>query len=1843
VVNIILGERLMNRRIVTIILSICLICFSPFLAKAAAQAGPQINSAQFDPIAVGGTQCVNGTGFGTSQGSITINGLTGQGSITINGLTGTVLAWTDTQVCASLQGVGVGTASVQISNVVGSSNTLGFGVVSVPVVDNFVPRSTGSGLPVTITGSGFGAQSGGVFLSVFGPQFPMGIVSWTDTQIVATVPTGTSVGTYHMYVSTRGLDVFTGSNFNIISPPTITSLQLETVAIRGTQCVTGTGFGPNLGTVTVNGIDSDSISAWSDTQVCATLPFGVAAGTANLHVSNGAGASNSLSFTVVPVPTVGNFIPRSAGLGSPVTIVGSGFGTQSGGVFLSVFGPQSPMGIVSWSDTQIVATVPTGISPGTYQMYVSTQGLNVYVGSNFNAVANAPVISALAPTSGLIGSHVIISGSGFGAQGSGIVQVGALAANIINWSDTSIEFTVPTGAINGDVTVVADGSIGSNGLPFSISSGGPLLQVSTSDTPLQVNLTSPQVLDWIHWGRISATVPDRKDSAMPLISDITAFNGAQAFNSSGNIAFSWADGNHPAAVSEATEDIETFSTAGGFQITVPADTTVKTLNLYAEVFFGQGVLHASLSDGSVADINDQSVIDSDIGNKVYSIDFRAASAGQTLTVIFTGTASSSGVGLQAATLTPHLPVVAITSPSGGQSFASPAMVPATASASQFDNQLTDVKILRMGGTVLDGSASPFTGALGPLTGGHYSVTASATDSASLTNNSSSVEFDVIQQGGSLTVQKNDAAPTSFSSPIDLNAQGTSDWVLWGPFDNGDEIIDNPNFVLARKTGVAPLISNYRALGNHRIEGFVFSNDLFFADGAQVFFGGSNLLVHGLASGYEVTVPADSTPRTLQLYVGAISARGKLSVFLSDGSAPVITDSSFDIPSPADANGFGSTAVYAITYQAASAGQILTIRYTLDFDYGHGEVDLVGATLSGIPITPVVPAPQITSIDPNKAPVNTQVTITGANFGVTQDNSTVNFGGVAAQIVNWSDTGITVWVPTLLSDGSNAQVLVTTTNGTSNAVTFNVPSINFFPQKLSLLVGQSGSVTVKDLRGNVVSGLSWSTSDPNIVSLSTDDPPIISGLAIGSATVYAGDVPLQVTIYAGTALPPGLPLWSIPVNTGATSITSIIPAMPNNRGVDLLVGDDSNYVSAYSGEGELKWRQPIVPNLEKIIPDFSGNTLVSTVPLVINSDGTWHQHHRIDTVDPDTGNQVHFYTYSEKPKGPCEVFLNGQPGYATQCFDDVGLTQAAIPSPSGTLFIQDHARVAAVNMTTQQPLVTLDLDQSTSQFTKDGVVTSLSVDPLVSKMIVAGDGNAYLSYSFFNLTANVVSPPDPNDPNSHGSCQTHTITKLMTVSVSPDGAVNKFPLKQTSNDSVNCMLAPTQQDFAPPPSLQATVVTNADQGAAVFSSDVCSQQSCTILSLIGQGSLVAQTNFPSESRFVPVLQRADGSYIGTDNGSLRALDLGGDPLWQQKIQDQNGVTIPLNPLYATAGGGIIANSPQLGLVMYDQNGIQTGNAPDTGARVAWNGKWYGDNSVGGPSFASYALDAMTFEPSFLPQAHANPSQVDAANRFTKEIAVIGWINPLNVELPDPAQVNPNLPLELGSTLGCPLLLKSLSNGDRSSISSDADRRFVNAFLISQSANAEPPSQLDPSILREGYFRAYTRTQAVIEPIGNEVLQAQFYNTISVLGDTPDACHSAFTTLANYVAFGGKLLKAETYPDNNKSGVAVGRLHAFHLAEGRVGPEAQAANRTLNACANRAAGTGFCTDPAPPTTPWIWAITKFDSQGQYTVDNQIFPTYYIYENGTLVKKIAQQPVESFIGLNAATSEVKVSDIR
>jgi hypothetical protein len=76
-----------------------------------------------------------------------------------------------------------------------------------------------------------------------------------------------------------------------------------------------------------------------------------------------------------------------------------------------------------------------------------------------------------------------------------------------------------------------------------------------------------------------------------------------------------------------------------------------------------------------------------------------------------------------------------------------------------------------------------------------------------------------------------------------------------------------------------------------------------------------------------------------MYVGLWAAGGRLEASLSDGSAPVFLDTSL-LNSSATTN-----AVYTLNYKAASAGQTLTIKWTVNTIFNAwSNVTLQGATL-----------------------------------------------------------------------------------------------------------------------------------------------------------------------------------------------------------------------------------------------------------------------------------------------------------------------------------------------------------------------------------------------------------------------------------------------------------------------------------------------------------------------------------------------------------------------------------------------------------------------------------------------------------------------------------------------------------------------------------------------------------------------------------------------------------------------------------------------------------------------------------------------------------------------------------
>jgi Tol biopolymer transport system component len=87
-----------------------------------------------------------------------------------------------------------------------------------------------------------------------------------------------------------------------------------------------------------------------------------------------------------------------------------------------------------------------------------------------------------------------------------------------------------------------------------------------------------------------------------------------------------------------------------------------------------------------------------------------------------------------------------------------------------------------------------------------------------------------------------------------------------------------------------------------------------------------------------------------------------------------------------------------------------------------------------------PLPPTVTLVPASGAVNTRVTIVGTGFGASQAGSAVSFNGVAASVLSWSDTSISVRVPVLPTPGGEstvAPVVVTVGGEIAGTGTFTV--------------------------------------------------------------------------------------------------------------------------------------------------------------------------------------------------------------------------------------------------------------------------------------------------------------------------------------------------------------------------------------------------------------------------------------------------------------------------------------------------------------------------------------------------------------------------------------------------------------------------------------------------------------------------------------------------------------------------------------------------------------------------------------------------------------------------------------
>jgi len=146
-----------------------------------------------------------------------------------------------------------------------------------------------------------------------------------------------------------------------------------------------------------------------------------------------------------------DFNPNSAPIGGAVTIYGTGFSTTPSQNTVTFNGVGAT--VISSTLTQITTTVPAGATTGA--IAVTSPAGSASSANSFVVNTMVPSITNFSPSVGGVGTSVTITGTNFSSTpAENLVQFNRLiTAAVSSSSTTSIDTTVPTGAVSGPITV----------------------------------------------------------------------------------------------------------------------------------------------------------------------------------------------------------------------------------------------------------------------------------------------------------------------------------------------------------------------------------------------------------------------------------------------------------------------------------------------------------------------------------------------------------------------------------------------------------------------------------------------------------------------------------------------------------------------------------------------------------------------------------------------------------------------------------------------------------------------------------------------------------------------------------------------------------------------------------------------------------------------------------------------------------------------------------------------------------------------------------------------------------------------------------------------------------------------------------------------------------------------------------------------------------------------------------------------------------------------------------------------------------------------------------------------
>lgn len=781
-----------------------------------------------------------------------------------------------------------------------------------------------------------------------------------------------------------------------ITAQTISSLSPSSGAVGALVTIAGSGFGATQGTstVTFNGTTATPTS-WSTDTIEVSVPSGATPGNVVITVSGA--ASNAAGFTVVPAPSITSLSVTSGVVGTTVTITGANFGAIQDTGTVSFNAKQATP--TSWSSTTIVVTVPADAMTGNVVVSASGVASN---GINFTVVEGLGVTS-LSPTSGPVGTEVVISGAGFGAaQGSSTISLNGTNAVVAIWSDTSIAALVPAGASSGPFSVTVSGNVASSAT-FTITalppgwSDGDIGSVGLAGSAVYTNGTftvngsgsgiagTADVMHFVYQplsgdGSIVArVVSSSRGQAAAMIRETLNANAADAYEFYGSSYFNFYD--RPSTGASVVSQSDAYQPLPSWMRVVRSG---NTFSAYAS------------PDG----VNWTQVGSTQTITMAQSVYIGLAVSSQNNSVLATATFDSVSIN-SAANPAPAITSVSPTAAAIGSQ--------TTISGSGF-------------GSTQSGSLVMLNGI--PLTINSWSAT------------SINITIPPGASSGPILVSVAPGMNDSNPYPFLVGSQPLSSWLdvdvgsvgLAGSasYSNGvftvsgsgtgiSSTADAMNFLYLPFSGDGTIVARVVSLQGSRVEAGLMIRETLNANstlgcGCE---NGYGYFYYRATTGANVSDVGDVVVPSLPYWVKLVRAGNTFSAYLS-------------------ANGlFWTQLESSETITMASnvfAGLVVS---------SQSKSSLATATFDNVSISQASsPAPVITGLSDTTGSVGSLIVISGSGFGASQGNSVAMLNGTSLPVSSWSDTAITVTIPTGATTGPLV-VSVAPNMNDSNPVEFEV--------------------------------------------------------------------------------------------------------------------------------------------------------------------------------------------------------------------------------------------------------------------------------------------------------------------------------------------------------------------------------------------------------------------------------------------------------------------------------------------------------------------------------------------------------------------------------------------------------------------------------------------------------------------------------------------------------------------------------------------------------------------------------------------------------------------------------------